>query len=127
MRHLRTFSKFSLVGVVNTGVDFAVFWLLHGLLGVPLLVANTLSYACGIINSFVCNKRWTFRDQDRNTTAQFYRFVGLNLISLLLSNALVMAFSQVLPVLAAKLVAIIGTLVWNYWTSHRFVYRRSAL
>ena len=126
MRHLRTFSKFSLVGVANTAVDFTVFWLLHGLLGAPLLLANTLSYGCGIVNSYACNKRWTFRDRDPDTRAQFARFLALNLISLVISNVLVLAFSQALPALAAKLISIVGTLLWNYWTSHRFVYRQRA-
>lgn len=55
------FVKFQCVGVVNFAVDLGVLTLLNGVLGWPLGIANTISYSCGIINSFILNRYWTFR------------------------------------------------------------------
>lgn len=55
------FVKFQCVGVVNFAVDLGVLTLLNGVLGWPIGIANTISYSCGIINSFMLNRYWTFK------------------------------------------------------------------
>ena len=60
------FSKFALVGVLNTGISLAVFYLLYNLSAASYTTANFLSYAVGVINSFVWNKLWVFRAQGGN-------------------------------------------------------------
>ena len=54
--------KFAIVGVLNTLVDFAVFQALNLLLG-WVYVAQVIGYSCGIINSYLWNSNWTFREQ----------------------------------------------------------------
>ena len=54
-------SKFALVGVVNTVLDFALFMTLVYFAGLGPTSANIISYTCGILNSFVLNKHWTFK------------------------------------------------------------------
>ncbi len=54
------FGRFLVVGLTNTGLTlFIIFVLLR--LGVGLVPANVSGYAAGFINSFVWNRRWTFR------------------------------------------------------------------
>jgi|AGTN01.1.fsa_nt_gi Predicted membrane protein len=53
--------KFQCVGVINFAVDYGVLTLLNSVLGWPVGIANTVSYSCGIINSFLFNRYWTFR------------------------------------------------------------------
>lgn len=55
------FLKFTVVGIVNFGVDFGILTLLSKGLGFPVPLANTISYSCGVINSFLLNKYWTFK------------------------------------------------------------------
>ena len=117
--------RFALVGVANTAIDFAVFGALYYLMSVHLLLANSLSYGAGLVNSFVMNSRWTFRDparQQRGTRA--VRFAAFNLIGLAIANAVIWLLALVLPAWTAKLGAVGATLLWNYWSSHRFVFVR---
>ncbi|NLI90959.1 MAG: GtrA family protein [Peptococcaceae bacterium] len=74
------FIKFCLVGVMNTGVDFTVFALLS-VWGLPLPATQCLAYSCGIINSFLMNRRWTF-NQLGPDISQLFRFFLLNLFTL---------------------------------------------
>lgn len=117
-------AKFAMVGVANTGLDFALFWLLITFGGLQPVVANTCSYSTAIVNSYVLNRVWTFRGAPRTmrTMAQFGRFVCLNLIGLGISNLVVWAMSSVLVPVAAKLLAVLATFTWNYWSTRRFVY-----
>ncbi len=55
------FVKFQCVGVVNFIVDYGVLTLLNTVLGWPVGIANTISYSCGIVNSFLLNRYWTFK------------------------------------------------------------------
>lgn len=53
--------KFMVVGVANFCVDAGIGYLLNQVLGVPIVIANTISYTCGVINSFLLNMFWTFK------------------------------------------------------------------
>lgn len=54
------FLRFGLVGLLNTALTFFLFAGLRAL-GVGVDMSNLLSYAAGMLNSFVCNKLWVFR------------------------------------------------------------------
>jgi putative flippase GtrA len=55
------FMKFGIVGVSNTLLTFAVYTLLLKAFGVWYLAASAIGFAVGTVNSFLLNRRWTFR------------------------------------------------------------------
>jgi putative flippase GtrA len=55
------FVKFGIVGVANTLLTFAVYTLLLKGFGVWYLAASAIGFVVGTINSFLLNRRWTFR------------------------------------------------------------------
>lgn len=117
--------RFSLVGVANTAIDLVVFASCYYLLGAHLLLANSAGYGAGLANSYLMNSRWTFRDPARpERPARAARFAAFNLVGLLIANAVIWPLALVLPAWAAKLGAVGATLLWNYWSSHRFVFVR---
>jgi putative flippase GtrA len=83
---LKEFIKFALVGLLNTGVDVAIFSLLVWL-GISYLAAQIISYSCGAANSYLLNKLWTFRSCGVSY-AEMVRFAVVNLVSLGISVAL---------------------------------------
>jgi putative flippase GtrA len=56
------FVKFGIVGVANTLLTFAVYTLLLKVFGVWYLAASAIGFIVGTINSFLLNRRWTFRE-----------------------------------------------------------------
>ena len=92
-----TFSRFvryCLVGVVNTLTDVAIFLVLTERLKLAA-PANTISYSADLSVSFVLNRYFTFRHSAYGLVpaAQFGRFVGINLISLAGSTAMIWLLS----------------------------------
>ena len=73
--------KFAIVGVLNTLVDFAVFQALNLLLG-WVYIAQVIGYTCGIINSYIWNSNWTFREQRTRSFREIALFIVVNLASL---------------------------------------------
>jgi putative flippase GtrA len=55
------FVKFGIVGISNTLLTLAVYTLLLKVLGVWYLAASAIGFIAGTINSFLLNRRWTFR------------------------------------------------------------------
>ena len=55
------FIKFGIVGISNTLLTFAVYTLLLKVFGVWYIAASAIGFAAGTVNSFLLNRRWTFR------------------------------------------------------------------
>lgn len=119
--------RFAVVGLINLGIDLAIFSVALYVLGIYLLIANTIAYSAATVNSYLMNKYWTFAGKSASqvSTSEFTRFVLFNLVGLLWSNAAVFIFAKFVPPLVAKLGAVGVTFVWNYLTIRRFVFRDS--
>ena len=52
--------SFAAVGVVNSAIDFGVFWVAVQYFGAPLVPANVLSWLVAVSNSYVLNSFVTF-------------------------------------------------------------------
>jgi putative flippase GtrA len=85
-KHLAQMLKFAMIGAGNTGIDFGIFTLLT-LCGWSYLPAQCLSYTCGVLNSYVMNRSWTFKES-RHSKFAFLKFTFLNLFVLLITSSL---------------------------------------
>lgn len=126
MRNIGTFLKFGLVGVVNTSIDFAIFLFLYHFAGLNPLLANLISYASSVTNSYFLNRAWTFREvaQSRSRWNGYLLFVAVNSIGLLISTISIYLLSFSMAVEAAKIVSVLLTLVWNFLGTKIFVFRK---
>lgn len=130
------FTRFALVGMLGTLVDFSLLFVLHTLLGVPTLIANTLAYSAGIVNNFVLHQRWTFAERVRREwLTQFPQFTLVSLSALMLNNLLVFSLSPSFEivfdlagysVLFAKLCATGVGMVWNYLLNKWWTFRTAS-
>lgn len=75
------FLKFAVVGALNTLVDFLVFQLLNLTLG-WVYAAQVISYACGVVNSYLWNSSWTFKAQRTRSFREIALFLVVNFASL---------------------------------------------
>jgi putative flippase GtrA len=119
--------KFGLVGVLNTAVDWIVFFALsHGLayFGGHVTLTKGISYTAGVLNSFFWNKAWTFRSSTsaRSTLLPFFltSLIGLGINTGLMQLGL---YTLRLPEFVALVVATLGTLAWNFALSKWVVFK----
>ena len=76
------FIKFNLVGLINTVITLAIFALLNKVFHINKLFAEPVGYGCGLINSFIMNKLWTFGKKHRFHVPEAFKFVIVNAIAL---------------------------------------------
>ena len=91
--------KFGIVGIGNTLVDLIVTGLLQR--GFALLtsaailtyyIPKVIGYGCGILNSYLLNSGWTFREERRRDAREIVSFLCVNLVTLGLSLLLMWLF-----------------------------------
>ena len=117
------FLKFAFVGVLNTGVDVAIFFILTRT-AIPYEGAQVISYSCGAANSYLLNKVWTFRSCGLSY-AEIIRFITVNLISLGISVVALRMLHDTagLTLAAAKGGATVTALAANFLGNKLWVFR----
>ena len=102
--------RFGLVGASGYLVNLAVFWLALRA-KVDYRAAATVAFVVALVNNFVWNRLWTFRDAPGRLEGQAFRFVlvstGAFLVSLAMLSVLVRdAGVPELPAQAASIIAV---------------------
>jgi putative flippase GtrA len=132
---LREIVLFVGVGILNTAVDFAVLNLLIALThrdkGWWLLFFNSLSFLAAVINSYVLNGRFTFRNSSPGGPWRFIWFVGVNAIGLIINSLTVglmsplagKELSTIVAINVSKALATLLSLCWNYFAIKRWIFR----
>ena len=127
---------FTLVGIMNTAIDFSVLNLLVILSGHAggywLFLFNCLSFLAAVVNSYLLNGWLTFRYRGLSNPWKFTQFLGVNLIGMACNSAVVWLLSPLLarttpPLLAINISKVIATLVslcWNYLAIRSWIFKR---
>ncbi len=142
-RLVKQFSKFVVVGGVNTGIDFAVLNALMFMTGITsglgLFVLNCISFSVAVVNSYYMNKRWTFKEAaaglgDKSAGVQFSQFFVVSVIGITINGLILtgittliappLGLSEQLWANVAKLVATGASLVWNFIGYKLFVFKK---
>lgn len=121
--------RFMFVGVINTGVDIAVYYVLtrHTMFFPDhILATRVVSFLSGSICSFILNRLWTFQKRDRvqgTEVVKFYITVGMSLLIGLASMQLFIKVFHFYDLIALG-ISIIFTFVWNFTISKFWVFRK---
>ena len=117
-------AKFAIVGVANTLIDYGVFALLAQVLGANVYLSQVVSYSCGILNSYIWNRSWTFKTESRFFSPTLVRFLVLNLCMLGLSTVLLAGFLKLgLSKLVAKACTVVVTMVIGFAVNRLWVFK----
>jgi putative flippase GtrA len=141
-RIAKQFTKFFVVGVLNTGIDFAIFntemWLSGIHSGRMLVVFNILSFSVAVTNSYFMNKRWTFEgkqvDGDAKEAVKLSQFVGVSLVGMSINSLIIYVFTAFIPAMfglspqlwvnVAKIFATGASMIWNFVGYKLWVFKK---
>ena len=135
----RRLMRFGTVGFLNTAVDFGILNLLIFSLGVtsgPALVScNAVAFVAASLNSYLCNKRWTFGEKNQASWAQYLLFFAFSLGGLAVNTAVIYLLTSLYPIGGAldpamrinlaKVCATLASMTWNYTACRQVVFRKS--
>ena len=74
------FIKYNAIGVMNTLITLATFWILHEVLNWDYKLSNFIGFIAGGLNSYLCNRIWNFKSTNKKRT-EVVRFIIVFLCS----------------------------------------------
>ncbi len=129
-KNYKSLIRFCCVGCLNTMFDFGVFSLLNSFFSINYIISQIASYSSGTLNSYLCNKFWTFNDAKTNkkTTKEIIQFIVVNLTSLgvsLIGLSILMKNNSINPFIS-KIAAMVLAQIVNFLGYRFWVFGKSA-
>lgn len=123
---LKQFLKFCIVGTVGTAIDFSLLYLLVEFAHVWYLLAATISFIVAVINNYIFNKFWTFKDRDKDFLRQFGRFLVVSIIGLGLNVLILYVLVEFAGMwyILAKVLATGVVLIWNFFANKYWTFKK---
>ncbi len=117
--------SFAFVGVLNTAIDFSIFWTAAKFLMWPLVPANVLSWLVAVSFSYTMNSFITFGPETGRVLRwrDYLTFVASGVAGMVASTTTLFVLSYFVHLLVAKLVSIGVSFVVNFSLSHFVVFR----
>lgn len=116
--------RYLIAGGSAFAMEYVAFFVFYTLLSWPLYVSNSISFCVGLVVSFVLNRTWAFRKDnfDMHHHKQLVMYVCLALFNLVLTNVIIGVLHGIMPVLVAKLGAMLCIVVWNFFIFRFFIF-----
>lgn len=117
IRTLKEFSKFSLVGIINTSIHLSLLYVLTEFFSIWYLLSSFLAFLVALTNSFIMNTLWTFKKNIKHKTINKYtKFLTISIIAAILNLFLLYVFTEFVGLwyMISQIIAIIFTLMINF-------------
>lgn len=118
------FIKFAIVGVINTLLNWIIFFLLNSL-GIYYIVSNVIAYTVATINSYLWNSKWVFGYTKGFKDNASIKFIILNIVGLILNTIILFILVDMFNI--GKLIALVITtaivMIINYIVNKVWVFR----
>ena len=126
--------RFIAIGGANTALDFGLTFILASLAfhdTLVIVIATSLAF----VFSFVMNKKHTFKTTNTNVKRELLLFIGFTFFGLWVLQGLIilplkplimaLGFSAPVAFMIAKVPATVVSMIWNYITYDRIVFKKS--
>ena len=102
------FIKFALVGVMNTLLNWSIFFILTKV-ELYYIVANVIAYLIATIHSYFWNSIWVFKYNNGSKIKSSIKFIVLNIIGLLINTIILYVLVDIFNI--NKLISLVLTTV----------------
>ena len=111
------FIKFLAVGLSGMIIDFGITYICKEKLAVNKYISNSLGFSIAAISNFFLNKYFTYQSNSSEIATEFYWFMGISIISLLIYNGIVWIGINKLnfKFYSSKMLAIFFITFWNFF------------
>lgn len=123
----KQFLKFGIIGTLNTLINLAVLYVLTSVFGLYYMLSAVLAFLIANLNSFLWNKKWTFREKIKHRfTIKYIKFLSISLVSLFVNLAFLYIFTEFFKVyyLVSQIIAIGISLIINFLGNKRWTFIR---
>jgi putative flippase GtrA len=120
--------SFAFVGLINTVIDFSVFWTAATWLQWPLVPSNVLAWIVAVSFSYAMNSFTTFGPESGRVLRwrDYGTFIASGVAGMVASTATLYFLTTIMPgqLAVPKVLSILVSFVVNFSLSHFVVFRR---
>lgn len=121
----KQFLAFCTIGIINTAVDFIIFFLAIELLLADKVVANVIAWFIAVQLSYMMNSRFTFREPSHQLSLKaLSKFMLSGIIGLVVATVSLLVLNQFMDLMLAKLISIFIGLLFNFTLAKHFVFTK---
>ena len=124
--HWVSFSRYQLVAVLATGIDFLTLILLTEFAGLWYLFSAVTGAVFGAITAFLLGRYWVFESVESRTHHQAFRYAIVAVGSVVLNSYGVYFFTDIIGlqyIFSKAITAIVVSVGYNYLLSKNFVFK----
>lgn len=121
--------RFVISGGCAAFVEYATFFFFVHFLNIQVILAQPLSFSCGVITSYILNKFWVFGHGMKNVKRiELVLFGSLAMFNLFFTTVLMEVSVYLLHIqpLIVKIILMGCVAVWNYVIFNKIIFRSSA-
>ena len=119
---IKQFVKYSIIGVFNTLIGLGVIYIAYNTLNINYIVSNAIGYMFGLINSFIWNRKWTFRSSKSKLKSMIpflivfiISYIG-NLSSVIISVDYLMIDPNIAQIFGIIVYSVLNFILNKLWT-----------
>ena len=120
----KQFLKYVIVGLLGTGLDFLILFLLVEHLHLFYLLAALISILIVFWISFSLNKYWTFSKKEGNYFRQMLKYLLAHSVGIGINLAILTILVEIFGFwyILAKVIATTAVLAWNFLVTKKWVF-----
>ena len=85
-KKFRQLIRFMITGFIGLVIDFLVTWLCKEHYGWNKYIANATGFSFAVVNNYILNRLWAFRNRSKKIAKQFFSFLIISIAGLALST-----------------------------------------
>jgi len=126
----RQFIYFCIIGGINTALDFGVYILLtrsSSFFKEYFFIANIISFSIAVTNSYILNRRYTFKSNNGNIRSEYTKFIIVNIFGVIFNTLILVFMVDTFGIhdLIAKAIAVGVVLFWNFYMNRRWTFKNN--
>jgi len=105
----KQFLSYSIIGIISLSIDFMFYNIFHYFFALNLSLSKALSFIVGSTNSFIFNKKITFKSKKKSLTEPFLFFIVYSLsltVNYFSHKLMIDIFSGYIPFIIATILSV---------------------
>ncbi len=121
---LLKFAKFCAVGGSGVLVDFGITYLCKEKLRLNKYLSNSIGFIIAASSNYIFNRIWTFESENQNITTEFFSFILVSIVGLLVNNLVLWIIHEKLKFnfYLSKIGAIGVATLWNFLANYQYTF-----